>query len=122
MKSYCKTNIIVKEKRKREECDVKIKRLSEAIILQAIEDLWITKERERCINFFTGEEFNACAAMAGMNYHEKVRVLDLVRNIVKQNSDCEGRSSHAPEKKTGTVHAGLGTEVKMGVQKWGRLY
>lgn|GEM_PF-1315168 len=86
-----KSNITIKDTHKREKCGAGIKSLSEAIILQAIEDLWIKKEKESCINFFTGEEFNICAGMAGMNFHDKVKVLDLCRNIFRQNSETKVR-------------------------------
>jgi len=93
MKNHCKSNLIVKDKHKRAECGARIRRLSEAIILQAIEDLWIKKERGRCIKFFTGEEFKICAGIAGMNLHDKVKVLNLCWNILRQNSDREVRRS-----------------------------
>lgn len=89
MKSHCKTNIPVKDKHKREDRSATIRRLSEAIILQAIEDSWIKKEKERCITFFTGEEFNICAGMAGMNFHDKAKVLNLFLNILRQNSETD---------------------------------
>ena len=57
------------------------KALAEAIILQSIEDLWSEKEKSRCIDFFTGEGFHTCAKMAGMDFHEQVKVLNLVKNI-----------------------------------------
>ena len=83
MKNHCKSN---KDKHKREERGATIRSLSEAIILQAIEHSWIEEERERCITFFTGEEFNICAGMAGMNYHDKLKVLNLFLDILRQNS------------------------------------
>ena len=106
MKSHCKTNITVKDKPMREDRGVKTRRLSEAIILQAIEDLWIKEERERCVTFFTGEEFNICAGMAGINFYDKVKVLNLAWNIFRQNSETEVRISDTLEKITGTVYAG----------------
>ena len=102
MKNHCKSN---KDKHKREDSGAIIKSLSEAIILQAIEDSWIEEERERCITFFTGEEFNICAGMAGMNYHDKLKVLNLFLDILRQNSETEVRISDTLKKKTGTVYA-----------------
>jgi len=101
MKSHRKTNITVKDKPQREESGVKIRRLSEAIILQAIEDSWLEEERERCITFFTGEEFNICTGMAGMNFHDKVTVLNWVWNILRQNSEIDVKISDVSEKKAG---------------------
>jgi len=105
MKSHCKTNITVKDKHKREESGAIIRSLSEAIILQAIEDSWIEEERERCITFFTGEEFNICAGIAGMNHDEIAKVLNLFLDILRQNSATQVRSSDTLKKKTGTVYA-----------------
>ncbi|MGD0283888.1 MAG: hypothetical protein ABSB95_16190 [Dissulfurispiraceae bacterium] len=99
MNSHCKTDITVKVKREREEHGGKIRKLADAIMLQAIEDLWIPKEREKCINFFTGEEFNICAGMSGMNFHDKVKVLNLVGNIFRQNAETEVRIPDTLEKK-----------------------
>ncbi len=104
MKSHCKTNITVKDKHEAEGRCARIRRLSEAIILQAIEDLWIKEERERCFNFFTGEEFSICARTAGMNFHDQLRVLNLVWNIPIQNSEIEVGTTDTLEKKTGTVY------------------
>jgi hypothetical protein len=60
---------------------VRAKTLAEAIILQSIEDLWCENERSKCISFFTGEGFHICAKMAGMDFDEQVKVLNLVKNI-----------------------------------------
>ncbi len=106
MNSHCKIGITVKDKHEREEHGAKIRRLADAIILQAIEDLWVGKEREKCINFFTGEEFNICAGMAGMNFHDKVKVLNLVWNIFRQNAETERRIPDTFKKKKVTVSAG----------------
>jgi hypothetical protein len=100
MKSHCKTNITVMDKHQREETGAKIRRLSEAIILQAIEDSWIEEERQRCITFFTGEEFNICVGMAGMNFHDKVTVLNLFMDILRQNSETAVRISDTLENQT----------------------
>jgi hypothetical protein len=94
MKSHCKTKITVKDKHKKEDSGAIIKSLSEAKILQAIEDSWIDEERERCITFFTGEEFNICAGMAVMNHDDKLKVLNLFLDIVRQSSETEVRISN----------------------------
>ncbi len=65
------------------------KSLAEAIILQSIEDLWIENEKSRCIDFFTGEGFHTCAKMAGMDFDEQVKVLNLVKNISNKIKKAE---------------------------------
>lgn len=67
--------------------------LAEAIILQSIEDLWLDKEKSNCLNFFTGEGFHICAKLSGMDFHDKVKVLTLVKNLsdkmrVRQHGVC----------------------------------
>jgi hypothetical protein len=64
----------------------KVNKLAEAIMLQAIEDLWIATEKESCITFFTGKEFHICAEMAAMDFDEKVGVFDLVSSITRLNT------------------------------------
>jgi hypothetical protein len=89
----------VRDKNELEGRGAKIISLSEAIILQAIEDLWSKEERDGCFNFFRGEEFSICAMMAGMNFQDQVRVLNMVWNIPIQNSETEVRTSDRLEEK-----------------------
>ncbi len=63
-----------------------IKGLAEAILLQSMEDLWIYEERSNCIDFFSGEGFRICSEIAGMSCHDKVKILNIVRDIINQNS------------------------------------
>ncbi len=55
--------------------------LAEAIIFQAIEDLWCEEEKLKSLSFLTGEDFQICAKMAGMDFDEQVSVLNLVKTI-----------------------------------------
>ncbi len=61
-------------------------RLVEAILLQSLEDLWIDEERSNCIDFFGGEGFRICSEIAGMSCDDEVTILNIVRDIINQNS------------------------------------
>ncbi len=63
-----------------------IRGLAEAILLQSMEDLWIDEERSDCIDFFSGEGFRICSGIAGMSSDDEVKVLNMVGNIIDQNS------------------------------------
>jgi len=62
---------------------MKAKHLAEAVILQALEDLWDEDQREDCLKFFTGADFRTCAAVAGMDTTEQIKVLNLLDKIMK---------------------------------------
>ena len=66
-------------KKKKDAC---LKILMEKMILQSLEDLWITAERDECINFFRGERFGMCADMAGMSLYEQAKLLNLANKII----------------------------------------
>ncbi|MDA8079566.1 MAG: hypothetical protein M0Z79_11580 [Nitrospiraceae bacterium] len=55
-----------------------IKSLAEAIIFQALEDLWTPEEREASLAFFGGEDFRVCAEIAGMNIPEQFKMLRMI--------------------------------------------
>jgi len=57
----------------------RLKALAEAVILQAMEDLWSKTHRARSVEFFTGEGFRRYAAMAGMGTMERLRLLKTLR-------------------------------------------
>ena len=59
-----------------------LKILMEKIILQSLEDLWTTAERDECINFFRGERFGICADMAGISLYEQAKLLNLANKII----------------------------------------
>lgn len=52
-----------------------IRALAEAVILQAIEDLYSPTTRAQSIEFFRGEGFSTYAELAGMNEVEKLRLI-----------------------------------------------
>ncbi len=56
-----------------------LRNLAEAIILQAIEDLWNSRLRNESIDFFRGEGFMRYARMAGMTRDEVFRILAIAK-------------------------------------------
>ena len=62
---------------------MKVQHLAEAVILQAMEDLWDEEHREDCIGFFTGEDFRACAALAGVDTAEQIKILNLMEKVME---------------------------------------
>lgn len=58
-----------------------LKALSEAIILQSMEDLWTRSYRKESIKFFLGEGFRECADIAGMKVVDRLRVVKMVREM-----------------------------------------
>jgi len=67
------------------ERNTNIRNLAEAIILQSVEDLWDTKQKEDCLTFFYGESFGICAELAGMNEHEQATMLQIVSASAQEN-------------------------------------
>ena len=57
-------------------------RFAEAIILQAMEDLFEGDECLESVKFFTGEEFQLCAEMAGMDHGRMLALLEVVSRVV----------------------------------------
>ena len=55
-----------------------VKPLAEAIIMQAIEDLWDDKHRGESIDFFKGRGFRYCARMAEMGSFEQAVLLQIL--------------------------------------------
>ena len=59
-------------------------RIAEAIILQAIEDLWNAVHRKKSIEFFTGEGFAICAGIAGMGLYEKLKLIQAIKKAIQK--------------------------------------
>lgn len=57
-------------------------KLAEAIILQAIGDLYEKDEYMSSVEFFTGEGFPECARMAGMDRSAMIGILEVVNKVV----------------------------------------
>ncbi len=55
--------------------------LAEAIIMQSLDDLWSKTQKNRSIDFFTGEGFDICARMAGMRIIDRIELFALLRKL-----------------------------------------
>lgn len=60
------------------------RKLAEAIILQGLDDLSDSRYRSESIDFFTGEGFEVCAGMAGLDIEEKLKIMSLVKSLTGQ--------------------------------------
>jgi hypothetical protein len=69
---------------------LELKNLAEAVIMQAIEDLWDKEHRRQSLDFFSGERFRDCAELAEMNIHEQLTLLKILRASVKITSGVRG--------------------------------
>lgn len=67
-----------------------IKRLAEAVIAQAMDDLSDDAERNECIRFFKGEGFRICAETADMDLSGQIMLLNMANKMV-----CETRRRKA---------------------------
>ena len=56
----------------------RVKSLAEAVILQAVEDLFDSSERKKSIDFFKGENFTLCAETAGLSTLEQMRIIRML--------------------------------------------
>ena len=92
-----KTDRTIKNEVEKKAPGTRMKALADAILLQSIEDLWTDVERANCIDFFSGEGFRICSEMAGMSSDDKVKILNMVRDIIDQNSirEKKGEGSRA---------------------------
>jgi hypothetical protein len=60
------------------------RKIAEAIILQAVEDLWSAVHRQESIEFFTGEGFMICAQVVGLGTYEKLRLIQLIKKAIQK--------------------------------------
>lgn len=51
-----------------------IRNLAEAVILQSIEDLWDPDYRKESKDFFSGDAFNICSEIAGLDSAKKLKL------------------------------------------------
>lgn len=56
-----------------------VKNLSEAIILQCLEDLYSREHRTEALAFFNGEGFSICASVIGLSPKESRKIFDMVK-------------------------------------------
>jgi|OpeIllAssembly_1097287.scaffolds.fasta_scaffold109817_1 hypothetical protein len=60
------------------------RKIAEAIILQAVEDLWSPVYRKESVDFFTGEGFVICARIVGMGLYQKLRLIQLIKKAIQK--------------------------------------
>jgi hypothetical protein len=58
-----------------------LKKLAEAIILQALEDLWSTRHKYESVSFFREEGFRRYARIAGMDHSDILRFFGLINRV-----------------------------------------
>jgi len=58
---------------------LRLKNLSEAIIVQSVEDLWSPTHKKDSTDFFMGEGFRLASEMAGMSAVDRLRLLLMLR-------------------------------------------
>jgi hypothetical protein len=61
--------------------DALLKALAEAVILQAMEDLWSDTHRKESLEFFEGEGFGHCADLAGMRVVDRLKLIRMLRRL-----------------------------------------
>ena len=62
-----------------------LKKLAEAIILQALEDLWSTRYKYESVSFFREEGFRRYARIAGMDYRDMLRAFGFINRVSKKD-------------------------------------
>ena len=62
-----------------------VKKIAEAIILQAIEDLWRPAHKKESVAFFNGEGFEICANLVDFGLHEKLKLIQLINKAAQKN-------------------------------------
>ena len=60
---------------------IRIQSLAEAVILQAIEDLYDPSQRNKSIDFFKSENFSLCAEIAGLSAVDQIRIISLLVKV-----------------------------------------
>jgi hypothetical protein len=70
-----------KRKAPKERDVVRLKALAEAVILQAVEDLWNSAHSKESVEFFEGEGFKHCADLAGMRVVERLKLIRMLRML-----------------------------------------
>lgn len=62
-----------------------VKKIAEAIILQAVEDLWLPVHKKESVDFFTGEGFVICAKLVDFGLYEKLKLVHLINKAAQKN-------------------------------------
>ncbi|MCK9565199.1 MAG: hypothetical protein M0Q43_04020 [Methanothrix sp.] len=58
--------------------------LAEAVILQALEDIWEPAYRRESLGFFQGKGFALCADIAGMDTPGRLSIISMVKKTISQ--------------------------------------
>jgi hypothetical protein len=98
-----KTDRTIKTGVKKKAPGEQMRALADAVLLQSIEDLWIDEERSNSIDFFIGEGFRICSEIGGMSSDDKVKILNMVEDIIYQNSG-KGKKVRAIRADRGEVY------------------
>jgi hypothetical protein len=72
----------------------RVRSLAEGIILQAMEDLWDNDHHQESANFFKGDGFNICAALARIDMKQRHQIMRMVALPLAKKSN-----GTAPDKK-----------------------
>jgi len=97
--SYFQTAAITESKPPQRQSSTVAKALAEAVILQAIEDMWCEKDKSKRLSFFTGEGFRIYTKMAGMDFRDWIELLNLVKNASNKIQKISGSLSGRRVKK-----------------------
>ena len=62
------------------------RRLTEAIILQSIEDLWNPVYRQGSLRFFKSNGFVLCSEIAGINYIKRIAMFRMLADVGRKTS------------------------------------
>lgn len=84
-----------------------MKRLAEAVILSAVEDLWDETEKKESIGFFIGNGFPVFAEMAEMSQADRSRLLAIIRPVLGDSRTQGSRLRNIVSKLPRSLHYGL---------------
>jgi hypothetical protein len=72
-----------------------LRNLTEAIILQSVEDLWDEGHKSECLTFFEREGFDICAGIAGIESSDRLRLIDMIRSATGISIETKGHLEHS---------------------------
>lgn len=82
-----------------------IRALSEAIILQSLEDLTDSRHRVDSLAFFSGQGFRLCSEMAGLDADAEGRLLRLAGQInALQRGKTAGKGAFSSRRLSSAAH------------------
>ena len=80
---------------------LRLKNLSEAIIVQSVEDLWSPTHKKDSTDFFMGEGFRLASEMAGMSAVDRLRLLLMLRRCGQKVNKVNNKRH---ESRSGGIH------------------